>query len=82
MTALLAFFLGPIGRYVLIGGAILVALGGLYAKGRSDGKSAYQEKLKREISIAIDKGDSARTEALKKFDSNKEITDDGFARKD
>lgn len=80
MPVILAFFLGPVGRWVAIGGAILIALGGIYAKGRSDGKSAYQEKLKREIGIAIDKGDSARTEALKKFDSNKEIENDGFAR--
>ncbi len=76
----LAFFLGPVGRWVAIVGVALMFIAGVYGKGRIDGKSAYQEKLKREISVAIDKGDTARTEALKKFDQNKELTDDGFAR--
>lgn len=78
----IAFLLGPIGRYLLIGGVILSAIGGVYIKGRVDGKSAYQAKLTREINAAIAKGDAARSDALKKFDSNKEIEDDGFARPD
>lgn len=80
MAGILAFFLSPIGRYVAIGAIILAAIGGIYVKGRSDGKSAYQAKLTREINTAIEKGDRARTEALKKFDATKEIEDDGFAR--
>lgn len=80
MTAILAFFLGPVGRWVAIGVVILTAFGGTYIKGRGDGKKAYQAKLEREINTAITKGDTARTEALKKFDSNKEIENDGFAR--
>jgi hypothetical protein len=79
---MIAFFLGPIGRYLLIFAVVAAALGGLYAKGRVDGKAAYQAKLEREIKAAIDKGDTARSDALKKFDSNKEIEDDGFTRPD
>ncbi len=76
----LAFFLGPIGRWLIVGAVALSALGGLYAKGRIDGKASYQAKLTREMNAAIAKGDTARVEALKKFDSNKEIEDDGFSR--
>jgi hypothetical protein len=77
---MLAFFLGPIGRYILIAGVVIVAFGGTYAKGRIDGKAAYQAKLTREIDKAVSKGDETRIDALKKFDTNKEIEDDGFAR--
>lgn len=80
MTAILAFFLGPIGRWLAIGAVVVAAFGTTYIKGRMDGKRIYQAKLEREINIAIVKGDGARTEALKKFDTNKEIENDGFAR--
>ena len=81
MAGILAFFLSPLGRWVGIGAIILTAIGGIYVKGRSDGKAAYQAKLTREINKSIEKGDRARTEALKKFDAQKDtIDDDGFAR--
>lgn len=80
MTAILAFFLGPVGRWLAIGAVVLTAFGATYVKGRGDGKKAYQAKLEREINTAIVKGDTARTDALKKFDANKEIENDGFAR--
>jgi hypothetical protein len=77
---MIAFFLSPLGRYVGIAAVALSFVGGVYLKGRSDGKAAYQAKLTREINKAIETGDRARTEALKKFDATKEIEDDGFAR--
>ena len=80
MAGILAFFLSPLGRWVGIGAIILTAIGGIYVKGRSDGKAAYQAKLTREINKSIEKGDRARTEALKKFDATKEIDGDGFER--
>lgn len=81
MAGILAFFLSPLGRWVGIGAIILAAIGGIYVKGRSDGKAMYQAKLTREINKAIETGDRARTEALKKFDAQKDtIDDDGFAR--
>lgn len=76
----LAFFLSPLGRWVGISAIILAAIGGIYVKGRSDGKAAYQAKLTAAINKSIEQGDRARTEALKKFDATKEIDDDGFAR--
>lgn len=79
---MIAFFLSPIGRWVG-GAAIVIALiGSVYLKGRSDGKASYQAKVEREIKRAVDRGDKARTEALKKFDANKEIEDDEFMRRD
>lgn len=78
--AALIWLIGPIGRYVSILIVASVAIGGVYAKGRSDGKSAYQAKLAREINTAIKKGDDARAKALEKFDSNKELENDGFER--
>lgn len=78
--SILLWLIGPVGRYVSIALVASMAFAGIYGKGRMDGKAAYQAKLEREIKAAINKGDSARTDALKKFDSNKEIENDGFSR--
>lgn len=82
MTAILSFLLSPVGRCVAIGLVVLTALGGVYIKGRSDGKASYQAKVEREIKRAVDRGEKARADALRKFDSNKEIEDDEFMRRD
>ena len=79
---IIAFLLGPIGRWLMVGFTILVVIGGVYSKGRIDGKTAYQAKLARQISAAIAKGNGAEADALKRFDSQKELTDDGFQRAD
>ena len=80
MAGILAFFLSPVGRWLGIGAIILAAVGGIYVKGRSDGRASYQAKLTRAINKSIETGDRARTEALKKFDAQKDVEDDGFAR--
>lgn len=77
--SLITFFLSPLGRYVGIAAIVLTFVGGIYIKGRSDGKAAFQAKLTREINTAIEKGDRARAEALNRFDSMKDY-DDGFFR--
>ena len=77
---ILAWLVGPIGRYVLIAAAVTAMLGGLYVKGRVDGKTAYQAKLTRQMNKAIAKGNQAEADALKKFDSDKEVENDGFSR--
>jgi hypothetical protein len=78
----LAFLLGPIGRWLLVGFAAVSAIGGIYIKGRVDGKASYQAALTRQLNAAIAKGRGAEAEALKKFDAQKELEDDGFERKD
>lgn len=68
MTAILAFILSPIGRWVA--GALVVAglVAGVYAKGRIDGRSSYKAKIERQINDAVQKGDAGRADALRKLD--------------
>ena len=80
IAAIFAWILSPIGRIVMIAFCTVILLSVIYVKGRVDGKASYQAKLTREINAAISKGDKARTEALQKFDNNKEVEDDGFSR--
>ena len=68
MPAIILWFLGPIGRWVGIGAVILAALGGLYVKGRIDGRNSYKAKVERQINDAIKKGDAGRADALRKLD--------------
>lgn len=65
---------------LLFGGVVVGAytVGGIHFSVKAI--TAYQAKLTREINKAIETGDRARTEALKKFDAQKDIQDDGFAR--
>ena len=81
MTAILAFIFSPIGRYAVIALVAVSAIGGIYVKGRSDGKTAYKSKIEREIKDAVTKGDDARADALRKFDASPDsVPDDGFQR--
>ncbi len=81
MTAILAFVFSPIGRYVAIGLVFVAAIGGVYTKGRYDGRTSYKAKIEREIKDAVDKGDAARADALRRFDAAPdELPDDGFRR--
>lgn len=81
MSAIIAFFLSPLGRYA---GIAIVALGltsSIYVKGRYDGRTSYKTKIEREIKNAIDKGDAARERALREFDAAPDsLPDDGFRR--
>lgn len=81
MSAIIAFFLGPIGRFVALAIFVVSAIGGVYVKGRIDGGAAYHAKMEREIKNAIDKGDVARERALRDFDASPDsVPDDGFRR--
>ena len=68
MTAILAFVLSPIGRWVIGALAAMMFLGGIYTKGRLDGRASYKAKIERQINDAIQKGDNGRADALKKLD--------------
>lgn len=70
MTAILAFVLSPIGRWVAGASIIVLLLGGIYVKGRQDGKLSYQAKVQREITAAINRGDEGRADALKQLDAD------------
>jgi pyocin large subunit-like protein len=74
---MLAFFLSPVGRW--LGGLAVVglALAGIYAKGRYDGRTSYKAKVERQINDAIKKGDNGRADALRELDAG-ELSNDWF----
>lgn len=82
MTAVVAFIFSPIGRWVAGVAVVLALLGGVYTKGRLDGRTSYKAKIEREIRDAIQKGDAARERALRDFDAapDDSLPDDGFRR--
>lgn len=77
MTAILGFFLSPIGRYV--GAALIAALviGGAYTKGRFDGRASYKAKIERQIKDAVAKGTDARDRSLRDLDAGR-VPNDWF----
>jgi len=74
---MLSFFLSPIGRW--IGGSLIVGamLGGVYTKGRLDGRASFKAKVERQINDAIQKGDNGRADALRELDAG-ELHHDWF----
>lgn len=64
------FLKSPVGRWIAGAGIILIIIGGIYVKGRHDGKLSYQAKVQREIAEAIQKGENGRASALKQLDSS------------
>lgn len=77
MTAILAFFLSPIGRYV--GGALIVllAVGAIYLKGHSNGYASCKSDWQAAEQRTIEKGANARR------DAERDVTNgvsDGFNR--
>jgi hypothetical protein len=59
MHALIAFAIGPIGRYVVLGALLLALIGGVYLKVRSDGAEAERVRIERANAKARDAADSA-----------------------
>lgn len=68
---IIAFFLSPLGRYVAIGLAAVIAIGGVYAKGRIDGRTSYKAKIERQIKDAVEKGTTARDNSLRELDAGR-----------
>lgn len=69
MTAIIAFIFSPIGRWVAGSIAVLVFVGGIYTKGRLDGRASYKSKIERQINEAVSKGEDGRADALRKLDA-------------
>ncbi len=83
ISAVVSFFLSPLGRWVA--GALLIAalLGGIYTKGYSDGKQNVQSKWDAAVQAAIQRGTNARTEAERDIEpqpSPGSLSDDKFNR--
>lgn len=70
MTAIIAFVLSPIGRWMAGSVAIVAIVGGIYVKGRVDGRSSYKAKIERQIDEAITKGENGRADALRRLDDS------------
>lgn len=73
---MIALLLSPLGRYLLIGGILVLAIGGWYLKVRSDAKAeveaAAQADALRRTQDAIRAGDSidVRPDRLREPDRN------------
>lgn len=68
LIAIWSFISSPIGRWLIGAVAMLAVIGGLYTKGRIDGRASYKAKIERQINDAIKKGDNGRADALKNLD--------------
>jgi len=80
MTAIIAFFFSPLGRW--IGGALIIValIGGIYMKGHSDGSSRVQAKWDAAVQAAIEKGNAARTDAERAISADPDGVRDDFNR--
>ncbi len=54
MGIILGFIFSPLGRYVAVGLAIMAVIGGIYWKGRNDGKGHAIEGINRQTERAIE----------------------------
>tara|TARA_R110000868_G_scaffold409826_1_gene696154 strand:+ start:903 stop:1139 length:237 start_codon:yes stop_codon:yes gene_type:complete len=68
---ILAFFLGPLGRWVGIVGVAAMVVAGVYGKGRVDGRASYKAKIERQIKDAVEKGNGARDNSLRELDAGR-----------
>lgn len=66
---ILAFVFSPIGRWVVGILSILAVAGGIYTKGRLDGRASYKAKIERQINEAVQKGENGRADALRQLDA-------------
>jgi hypothetical protein len=78
MTAILGFFLSPIGRYALGAIGLVGIIGGIYVKGHHDGRVSFKAKVDREIEQSIQKGNDGRADALKQLDAGGVLPDSWF----
>lgn len=75
---MLNLFLSPIYRVLALVGAALVAIGAIYAKGRSDASARIKIKSYKETQDAIEAATNARRRAA----TGGLRDDDGFKRND
>lgn len=79
---MIAFLLSPVGRVLAYAAVILAALGGIYVKGYSDGKSNVQAKWDRAVQATIEKGNTARQDAERDIAAEPDgsVSDDPYNR--
>lgn len=63
IAPIISFIVSPVGRYLAGALAILAVVGGIYMKGRSDGKAVVRAQWEAAERAAIEKGNAARRDA-------------------
>lgn len=82
MTALLGLLASPIGRYLLVAFLAAVAVGGVYLKGRSEGRAACIAEGEKDVLRTIERADDARAAADRRNADDGRLRDDDTFRRD
>ncbi|MCJ8143880.1 hypothetical protein MKI84_13225 [Ancylobacter sp. A5.8] len=81
MSALLGLIASPLGRAAALVLAVLAALGGLYLKGRMEGRAACLAEGERDVLETISRAERARAGAAERdADPGRLREDDSFRR--
>ena len=82
MTVLLGLLASPLGRGAALLLAALALAGGIYLKGRSEGRAACIAQGERDVLETIERADSARADADRRNADERRLRDDDTFRRD
>lgn len=77
---MIGFLLSPLGRYLALIAAGVIALGATYAYVRHQGAESARQQIERENTDARNKADQGRARSERDADTGKLRVDDGFKR--
>jgi len=76
----IGFLLSPLGRYVILIAAGVIALGATYAYVRRQGAESARQQIEKGNTDARNKADQGRARSERDADTGKLRVDDGFKR--
>lgn len=79
---MIAFLLGPIGRYLLVAVLAAGAVTGIYLKGRSEGRAACIAEGEKDVLRTIERANDARDAADRRNADDGRLRDDDAFRRD
>lgn len=82
MTALLGLLASPLGRGVAVALAAMALAGGIYLKGRSEGRAACIAEGERDVLNTIERANDARAAADRHNADDSRLRDDDTFRRD
>ena len=82
MTALLGLLASPLGRGAALLLAALALAGGIYLKGRSEGRAACIAQGERDVQDTIERANGARADADRRNADERRLRDDDTFRRD
>ncbi len=82
MTALLGLLASPLGRGAALLLAALALAGGIYLKGRSEGRAACIAQGERDVLDTIERANGARADADRRNADERRLRDDDTFRRD